>query len=578
VGRQWFISVRWWLTLAFAAIAAITALAVAQVSRWQSEQALRGKAEELAAGSAVSAAAAISGAESPDDLSRLAVSEARRRRVALFVFDSSGALVSPSRSRSIDVSTIPNLEPLLETALGGTRRVESLDGGRRITVALPLRTEGAAALVEVASRPDLVDAVRAVRETIIVAAAWAALIGVLVGALVSLLITARVRRIAAAAAAIEQGQFDLELRPSFPDEIGSLGRTVDSMRQHLRTSFDRLGAERDRLRTLIEQLHEGVVAVDRELRVVVANSRGSELLGHPLPDGEALPEPWPTFALGRFARSLFAPGATRSTSRVAESEDHVYFLTGLPATSGADFAVLVIADVTEQERRERAEREFVANAAHELRTPLTAIASTIEVLQQGAKDDAADRDRFLAVLERQTGRLERLVRALLTLARAQTQGESLQLEPVALSPLLYEVAEEAGLDRSSVEVSDDLVVLAHRDLIRQAVENLVANALKHAGGDGLRIVAVPSGPDAASVEVRDSGPGMHRDEAARVVDRFFRAGDRGADGFGLGLSIAREVARAVGGSLEIETQATAGTTVRIRLRTAEAGALVERGR
>jgi two-component system sensor histidine kinase VicK len=66
---------------------------------------------------------------------------------------------------------------------------------------------------------------------------------------------------------------------------------------------------------------------------------------------------------------------------------------------------------------------------------------------------------------------------------------------------------------------------------------------------------------------------MHRDEAARVVDRFFRGGDRDADGFGLGLSIVREVARAVGGSLEIETRASVGTTVRIRLRTAEREAL-----
>jgi two-component system sensor histidine kinase VicK len=572
VSSRWFVSVRWWLTLAFAAIAAITALSVAQVSRSQSEQALRDKAQELAAGTAVAAAAAIAAAPS-SDLGAAAVSEARRRRVALFLFDSDGRLVSPPRSRNIDVSEISNLAPLLDSALAGVRSVESLDGGRRITVALPLRADGAAALVEVASRPDLVAAVQVVRNTIVVAAAWATLIGVLVGALASLLITARVRRIAAAAAAIEQGQFDLELRPRFPDELGSLGRTVDSMRRHLRASFDQVGAERDRLRALVDQLNEGVIAIDRELRVIVANSRAAELLGRALPDGGVLPEAWPTVPLASFARRLFAPGAAPATSRIAVTEGHVYVLTGLPAVSGSDFAVLVIADVTEQERRERAEREFVANAAHELRTPLTAIASAIEVLQQGAKDDPATRDRFLALLDRQTVRLERLVRALLMLARAQTDGNELRLEPVRLSPLLHELAEEMGLDPACVDVDADLAVLAHPDLIRQGVENLVANAIKHAGGDGLRIVALRAGAGAASIEVRDTGPGMHRDEAARVVDRFFRGGDRDADGFGLGLSIAREVARAVGGSLEIETRASVGTTVRIRLRTAEREAL-----
>jgi signal transduction histidine kinase len=156
---------------------------------------------------------------------------------------------------------------------------------------------------------------------------------------------------------------------------------------------------------------------------------------------------------------------------------------------------------------------------------------------------------------------------LLALARAQTDAETLRLEPVALKPLLREIAQDAGLATSTFDVAEDAVALAHPELVRQAVENLIRNALKYAQGE-LRVVARRDGRTTV-IEVRDAGPGMSREDAERVVDRFFRVGDRGADGFGLGLSIVREVARSLGGELEIETHPASGTTARIRLRAAE---------
>lgn len=558
------LSVRWWLALTFAGIAAFTALAVAQVSRSQSESALRTKAQELAAGSAVAAAAQISAAAPRTSVAEAAAREARRRNVALFVFDRKGRLVSADQSRGLNVWAVPGLDEVLDHALRGEREVRTTDGGRRIVVALPLRRLDRSALVEVASRPDLVAAASVVRDSIFVAALWATLIGVVAGVLVSAPITIRVRRIAAAAAAIEQGRFDRALEPRFPDELGDLGRAIDSMRRELRRSFASVGTERDRLRALIEQLQEGVIGVNEDLRVVIANRRAGELLGGRLEDGAHLPDPWAASSLVAFAKRLLA-GADEATMRVVPEEGYLYRVTGLPATSSTDFCVLIVSDVTERERRERAEREFVANAAHELRTPLTAIGTAVEVLQQGAKDDPDERDRFLDAIERQTARLERLVRALLTLARAQTNGRPLSLEAVPLAPLISEMAAEVGLAPDRVDVAADAVALAHPDLLRQALENLIENARKHASMDGLRVSARRREPNLTLVEVSDTGPGMTRDEAERVVDRFFRNGIRGADGFGLGLSIAREVAHAVGGRLEIQSAPTAGTTVRLLL-------------
>ena len=116
-------------------------------------------------------------------------------------------------------------------------------------------------LVAFAQRPDLEDALGIVQDEILDAALRATLVGALVGLLVAALITRRLRRIASAAAAVEQGRFEGELRSGFPDELGVLAQTVDQMREHLARSFADLEGERDRLRKLLEQLQEAVVAV-----------------------------------------------------------------------------------------------------------------------------------------------------------------------------------------------------------------------------------------------------------------------------------------------------------------------------
>ena len=557
---------RWWLALVFAGIAALTALAVAQVFTAGSESAIRERAQELVAGAAVAAAAEISPEATTAEIRTGAARFGESRDVALFAFASDGSLITPRRARGISVETLPNFDALLETALDGRRRVETIEDGRLVTVALPMRRDRTAALIAVASRSDLETALGIVKDEIVSAALVAVGIGAFVGLVVALLITRRLRRIADAAAEIERGRFDRELRPRFPDELGALAGTIDRMRGHLRASFERLETERSRLQRLLEQLQEGVIAVDRRLTVDFANSRARLLLGPALVPGETLPDLWPTASLREAVSSLFEADADPATMRVQPDPEHTYVVALLPPSPAADTSVVVITDVTTRERRERAEREFVMNAAHELRTPLSAISSAVEVLQHGAKDSDVDRDRFLEIVERQTTRLTRLVRSLLMLARAQTSAEAVRLEPVPLAPLVKELV--ASLDDPSARAElccEEVEVVAHPELLRQALENLTANALKHAHGEGLAVRVKHVSDDRVRIEVADRGPGMTSGEAEMVLDRFYRAGAANGEGFGLGLSIVREVVRVMDGMLAIDSQVGEGTTVSIEL-------------
>jgi signal transduction histidine kinase len=344
------------------------------------------------------------------------------------------------------------------------------------------------------------------------------------------------------------------------------------MRTRLGEAFEQLSAERDRLERLLEQLHEGVLAVDRELNVQFANENAKLLLaGESLDKGAPLPETHGGLPLRRVAEGLFAPGAPVAEARSHREDGAMISLVGVPASS-SDLAVLVFADITEQERRRQAEREFVTNASHELRTPVTAIASAVEALKAGAEDSPESRRRFIDLIERQATRLTRLSSSLLLLARAQTKQQNLQLEPVELRGLLSEIA-VASVPADGVEVRVDcpkpVVAVGQRDIVEQVVSNLVGNAVKHTVAGEIVLRAEQNGSK-ATIEVVDTGPGISPAVQARIFDRFYSLEGNGR-GFGLGLAIARESAEAIGGTLTIESESGRGTIARVTLPAARRG-------
>jgi signal transduction histidine kinase len=323
--------------------------------------------------------------------------------------------------------------------------------------------------------------------------------------------------------------------------------------------------ERHRLRRLLERLNEGVITVDRELRIEFVNAVARQMLGvRELGTGDPLPDVWDDLSLREYTESLMENSRDAPEERLHREADRTYSVRGVPAGE-LETAILILADVSVRERRERAEREFVTNAAHELRTPLASIISSIEVLQAGAKNVPEERDRFLGHIQREADRLARLSRALLVLARVQTGQERPRPQLVRLCTLLEQVAQSLAhvpAVEVQVECAPELVVLADPDLVEQIVINLGSNAARYTQR-GTIVLAAREEDESAVIELRDSGSGVPPAARERVFDRFFR-GERDTAGFGLGLAIAAEAARALGGRVELEAEGT-GTTVRVTL-------------
>jgi signal transduction histidine kinase/HAMP domain-containing protein len=565
------IGIRWWLSLAFAAIAAMTAVAVSQLSAYRSEDRVRTRAQNMAARNADQAAIELARADERGRLGQAIAEVADEQRMALFVYARDGRLVTAARSRDVSVGSIRFRDEAVRDALAGNRFVMSNDPVRATTVGLRFRFRSGenGALLAFAYHPDLAAALGIVHHEIVVAALWAIVLGGIVGFLVASFMAARLRRVARAAAAIEAGDLETPLRPGFGDEVGGLGATIERMRQRLGESFRRLASERDRLGRLVERLHEGVLSVHADLSVELANAEARRLLGSPrLRAGHRLPDPWPAFRLESFVAALFAPDAGPAEVQVAIDGDRTLQIAGLPPAEGSDTAIVVLADVSERERRERAEREFVANAAHELRTPLTTIVGAVDALQAGAKDDPVHRDRFLGHIERESGRLARLTRALLVLARAQTHQEAPLLVAVPARDLLEDVRDGmTPADGVAVDVEcDDAVVLhTERDLVEQALANLAANAVRHTEHGRILLAARTLEGGRVELEVTDTGTGIAPADRERIFERFYRAHDRDPGGFGLGLSIVRQAVVALGGTIDAHSAPGSGTRVRIQL-------------
>ena len=209
--------------------------------------------------------------------------------------------------------------------------------------------------------------------------------------------------------------------------------------------------------------------------------------------------------------------------------------------------------------------DFVKNAAHELRTPVSAISSAIEVLQDGAKENPVERDRFLGHIEDATARLERLLDALLILARAQSGEEKPAVSAVPLEPIMHQVFEgvvpHGGVDLET-EVPSGLSVTTNPRLLEQLLSNLVANAAKHTDSGSIRLVAAHS-DGRVSIEVQDTGHGLEPPDAELTERESARREAPELAGLGLGLTIVREAVRTLGGEVEIGPREGGGTTSRV---------------
>ena len=255
-------------------------------------------------------------------------------------------------------------------------------------------------------------------------------------------------------------------------------------------------------------------------------------------------------------------------------------ITQLPTGDGFSTEIEVIIsfeDRTEAHHSARMRSDFIANASHELRTPLASLIGYIETLRDHGKDDPDAAEKFLAIMDRQSQRMRRLVDDLLSLSRIEMSAHRKPDDIQPIAPLIAEAATELApvAHKAGVKISVALPdpgpdVACDRDQIIQVATNLIDNGIKYGGSQVAIALAPPSPafPRSIGISFRDDGPGIPAAVLPRLTERFFRvnvAKSKAQGGTGLGLAIVKHILLRHGGQLEIASNQEAGSTFTIWL-------------
>jgi two-component system phosphate regulon sensor histidine kinase PhoR len=380
-----------------------------------------------------------------------------------------------------------------------------------------------------------------------------------------------------AARRLAAGDLGVRIRSLARDEIGELSRTLDQLSVSLSQSLSELRDDRDLLGRILESMREGVLVMDGEHRILLANASLKETL---LLDSDVVGRTAIEVIRNADLQALVDRAMLSEQAELGEIEIagmtprrmqvHASRLSGEPRA-----LLLVLFDVTEMRRLETIRRDFVANVSHELRTPITSIRSSAETLRIAIDNDPKAAAEFLEMIERNARRLGELVNDLLDLSRIEAREYHPLARSVELPPLCVKViaafadrAQSRHLKFKTEFPSVPPVAIADPNAVERVLTNLVDNALKYCTEGTTVTLRVEARAKKVILQVMDSGPGIEAKHLPRLFERFYRVDpgrSRDMGGTGLGLSIVKHLVEIMGGDVEVSSEPGKGSTFTVTL-------------
>ncbi len=449
-------------------------------------------------------------------------------------------------------------------------------------LAVPLVEDGAPVAMVRSSLPltDLEGRLDQLQHAVFVGALLATLAALFLGFLHARRVTRPILSMVKAAEEIAAGDYEQRVHSSSRDELGILARAFNTMSRELRGSIAALSTDRNKLTAILSSMEEGVVAVDRDERVVHINEVAGDLLKVE-PDQVVGRPIWEVAKLREVSEVLSAVlESSENQNTVVHfpgSPERVLELRGTPLWAGTGLAgaVLILQDVSRLRHLETMRQDFVANVSHELKTPLTAIRGMIETLLDDPDIDSARRDRFLQRVLLQAQRMGTLVNDLLSLAHLESAEAFSDPQPVDLATSIEQtiLALQPVSEAKQVRIETDLPVesvwsMGDEDFFDQAIANLLNNAIKFSPRGKRVEVRLRVEGEEAWIEVEDHGIGIEAEHRDRLFERFYRvdkARSRELGGTGLGLAIVKHIALSMQGEVSVESTPGSGSTFRLKL-------------
>lgn len=409
-------------------------------------------------------------------------------------------------------------------------------------------------------------------------------IAIVVSVLIAHSITQPIGEMQEQALRIARGDYSHKVEINAKDELGQLAESFNQLAERIEETQEAMEAERNRLDSVLTHMTDGVVATDRRGKVITINEMALSLLSLKQED-----------AIGQSILTLFQLDEEYSLRSLLENTKEMLIEWPSPVPHFQDLIlrvdfsmirresgfisglVAVLHDVTEQEKTEQERRDFVSNVSHELRTPLTSMRSYLEALEDGAWKDPEIAPHFLQVTLEETDRMIRMINDLLNLSKMDSGNAQMQMELVNFNNLVNFVLDRFDMMVTSQDkdyqikrefTKRDLWLEIDTDRLIQVIDNIMNNAIKYSPDGGTITVRLIETHNHIILSITDEGMGIPRKDLNKIFDRFYRvdkARARQQGGTGLGLAISREVLKAHGGSIWVESRENQGSTFYVSL-------------
>ncbi|WP_199405401.1 cell wall metabolism sensor histidine kinase WalK [Weissella confusa] len=511
------------------------------------------------------------------------------------VIDSSGIIRGTSDINSQDEVGQKTTDANVKAALAGGKYtknpIEERSGVRYQVVVKPLVSSSGGesniiGVVEVrVSLETTYDNLNHISLIYFSASLLAVVLGVVMAVIISRSLTKPIAEINDRTTRIAQGDYSGGILVRSNDEIGQLAENVNALAVRIEETTNSTEFERRRLDSVLEHMTDGVIATDRRGSINIINTAALQMTG--MEDSNV--------ALGQSILEVLQIADRYNLRELLDNQDEwlldfsneerqliirAYFSLIQRASGFISGLVIVLHDVTEQQRIEEERRQFVSNVSHELRTPLTSVKSYVDALQEGAIEDPEVAKSFLAVAQDETTRMIHMINDLLELSRMDSGTMKLETEYVNVGELFNYI-----LNRFDMIIANDdkpekyytikreitnsqIWVELDTSKFTQVVDNIMNNAIKYSPDGGVITARMIDRKTEVVLSITDQGLGIPKKDLGHIFDRFFRvdkARSRAQGGTGLGLAISKEIIERFGGKIWVESSEGKGSTFSISL-------------
>ena len=509
--------------------------------------------------------------------------------------NNSKILASSSKNGNDDYLAKRSFDPLVSQVIKtgeSTKQIQNnADSNKRVWIYVsPVKkdNEVVGVISLMADIESVYQEVSSISRLFIVGTILSILITTVIGFVASKTVTSSIEKMSSQVKKMALGNYGTVVGIDTDDEIGDLAKVFNQISKRIEEEQAVTETERRKLATIIESMMDGIITTDNNGKIILINTSAEDMLGGR--DDEIF--------IGKDVLKILNITEYESIEEILEAEDSLLVnasndsdelllraeISKIEKEDKEDLTqmstelegyIIVLYDVTDQERQEKERREFVSTVSHELRTPLTTMNSYIEALEEGVLEDKELAPQFIDTIHKETTRMIRMVNELMQLGKMDIKEEYYEKEFIDINKMLEQITDRFALTHPEKNFikhisKTPIFVEGDQDKLTQVFDNIVNNAIKYSpNGKNITIrVRQNYHHNRVSISIKDEGVGIPLVHIDKIFNRFYRVDksrQRSMGGTGLGLALAKTIVEAHKGRIWAQSREGYGSIIFVTL-------------